>query len=101
MPIKIPDDLPARRILREEGVLVIDEHTALHQDIRPLQVALLYQLCDLEHRRGVITVADFRKLLPRPSFDVYPPVSMATNTTDSSGQVELNASTYCVTQEGA
>ena len=41
MPIKIPDDLPARRILREEGVLVIDEHTALHQDIRPLQVALL------------------------------------------------------------
>ena len=41
MPIKIPDDLPARRILQEEGVLVIEEHTALHQNIRPLQVALL------------------------------------------------------------
>jgi solute carrier family 25 aspartate/glutamate transporter 12/13 len=54
--------------------------------VTPLQVALLYQLCDLEHRRGVITVADFRKLLPRPSFDVYPPVSMETSTTDSSGQ---------------
>lgn len=41
MPITIPDDLPARRILEEEGVAVIREADAVHQDIRPLRIALL------------------------------------------------------------
>lgn len=41
MPIKIPDDLPARRTLEEEGVVVINEHDAIRQDIRPLRLALL------------------------------------------------------------
>ena len=41
MPIKIPDDLPARQTLEEEGVLVIREHDAIRQDIRPMRIALL------------------------------------------------------------
>ncbi len=41
MPIKIPDQLPAREILAREGVSVMDERTALRQDIRPLQIGLL------------------------------------------------------------
>lgn len=41
MPIKIPENLPARDILRDEGVMVMSEETALRQDIRPLQIALL------------------------------------------------------------
>lgn len=41
MPIKIPDQLPAHDILVREGVPVMDEQTALRQDIRPLQIALL------------------------------------------------------------
>ena len=41
MPIKIPDQLPARDILVREGVSVMDERTALRQDIRPLQIGLL------------------------------------------------------------
>jgi len=41
MPIKIPDDLPARRTLEQEGVLVIGENDAIRQDIRPLRIALL------------------------------------------------------------
>ena len=41
MPIKIPDNLPARRILEREGVLVIDEHHATRQDIRAMRIALL------------------------------------------------------------
>ncbi|MGN6551742.1 MAG: homoserine O-succinyltransferase [Pararhizobium sp.] len=41
MPIKIPDQLPARETLVREGVPVMDEGTALRQDIRPLQIALL------------------------------------------------------------
>jgi homoserine O-succinyltransferase len=41
MPIKIPNDLPARAILDAERVPVITEDLALRQDIRPLQIALL------------------------------------------------------------
>ena len=41
MPIKIPDNLPARQILEHEGVLLIREHDAIRQDIRPMRIALL------------------------------------------------------------
>jgi homoserine O-succinyltransferase len=41
MPIKIPDQLPAREVLAREGVAIMDERTALRQDIRPLQIGLL------------------------------------------------------------
>ena len=41
MPIKIPEDLPAYKILEDEGVLVIKDTDAMHQDIRPLKIALL------------------------------------------------------------
>ncbi|MGN6467456.1 MAG: homoserine O-acetyltransferase MetA [Rhizobiaceae bacterium] len=41
MPIKIPDQLPAREVLKREGVAVMDERTALRQDIRPLHIGLL------------------------------------------------------------
>jgi len=41
MPIRIPDQLPARDILAREGVMVMDDTTALRQDIRPLQIGLL------------------------------------------------------------
>ncbi len=41
MPIKIPDRLPARQILTAENIFVMDEERASHQDIRPLQVAIL------------------------------------------------------------
>ena len=41
MPIKIPDSLPASRILEQENIFVMTEHRALHQDIRPLKIAIL------------------------------------------------------------
>lgn len=41
MPIKIPNDLPARAILESEGVMVMREAEAIRQDIRPLRIALL------------------------------------------------------------
>jgi homoserine O-succinyltransferase len=41
MPIKIPTNLPAIEVLRSEGVMVMSEDSALRQDIRPLQIALL------------------------------------------------------------
>lgn len=41
MPIRIPSDLPAREILDNENIFVMDEFRAMHQDIRPLQVLVL------------------------------------------------------------
>ncbi|MEE4238825.1 MAG: homoserine O-succinyltransferase [Anderseniella sp.] len=41
MPIKIPNDLPARTQLEKEGVMVMAEDEAVRQDIRPLKVGLL------------------------------------------------------------
>ncbi len=41
MPIRIQSELPAREILENENIFVMDEYRALHQDIRPLQVLIL------------------------------------------------------------
>jgi homoserine O-succinyltransferase len=41
MPIKIPDDLPARSTLDAEGVMVMRETDAVRQDIRPVRIGLL------------------------------------------------------------
>ena len=41
MPIRVPDKLPARETLVDEGVMVLDETAAIRQDIRPLQIGLL------------------------------------------------------------
>ena len=41
MPIRIPDNLPARRTLEDEGVNVMDSSRAARQDIRPLEFGLL------------------------------------------------------------
>ena len=41
MPIRIQSDLPAKEILENENIFVMDETRAMHQDIRPLQVLIL------------------------------------------------------------
>ena len=41
MPIRIPDNLPARKTLEDEGVNVMDSSRAARQDIRPLEFGLL------------------------------------------------------------
>lgn len=41
MPIKIPDNLPAAEILSNENIFVMTEERAMHQDIRPLRIAIL------------------------------------------------------------
>ena len=41
MPIKIPIDLPARRVLESENIFVMDEVRASRQDIRPLEILIL------------------------------------------------------------
>ncbi|WP_304508886.1 homoserine O-acetyltransferase MetA [Anaerotignum sp.] len=41
MPIKIPNELPAVKVLSEENIFVMTEHRAINQDIRPLKILLL------------------------------------------------------------
>ena len=41
MPIKIPNELPATRVLTEENIFVMTETRAITQDIRPLKILLL------------------------------------------------------------
>ncbi|WP_334073835.1 MULTISPECIES: homoserine O-acetyltransferase MetA [Paenibacillus] len=41
MPIKVPDHLPAKEVLANENIFVMDESRAYQQDIRPLRIAIL------------------------------------------------------------
>ncbi len=41
MPVNIPRELPARGVLEDENVFVMSTDRALHQDIRPLRIAIL------------------------------------------------------------
>ncbi len=41
MPIKIPNQLPAKDVLVNENIFVMDENRALQQDIRAIRVAIL------------------------------------------------------------
>ncbi|MBR5977087.1 MAG: homoserine O-succinyltransferase [Clostridia bacterium] len=41
MPIKIPTDLPAKKVLNSENIFVMTETRAGQQDIRPLKILLL------------------------------------------------------------
>lgn len=41
MPIKVQNNLPAKKILENENIFVMDEKRALNQDIRPLQIVIL------------------------------------------------------------
>ncbi|BCZ26139.1 homoserine O-succinyltransferase [Claveliimonas bilis] len=41
MPIRVQNDLPVKEILEQENIFVMDEHRAVHQDIRPICIGLL------------------------------------------------------------
>lgn len=41
MPIKIPVSLPATSVLEKENIFIMNEERAIHQDIRPLKIAIL------------------------------------------------------------
>lgn len=41
MPIKVQKDLPAKAVLEEENIFLMDESRAVMQDIRPLEIAIL------------------------------------------------------------
>lgn len=58
MPIKIPDQLPAVRTLREENIFVITEKRAVTQDIRPLKIVIVNLM-----PTKIVTETQFARLL--------------------------------------
>ncbi|MDO5519998.1 MAG: homoserine O-succinyltransferase [bacterium] len=41
MPIKVQNNLPAKLVLENENIFIMDENRAMSQDIRPLRIAIL------------------------------------------------------------
>lgn len=41
MPIRTQSDLPAKEILEQENIFVMDESRAMHQDIRPINIVIV------------------------------------------------------------
>lgn len=41
MPIKVQSNLPAKKVLEDENIFIMDENRAISQDIRPLKIAIL------------------------------------------------------------
>ena len=41
MPIKVQSNLPAKKVLENENIFIMDEGRAIQQDIRPLQIVIL------------------------------------------------------------
>ena len=68
MPIKIPSGLPAGEILSRENIFVMDEHRAVTQDIRPLQILVLNPDAD-EDRNEDIRLFRVSHLLGRTGRD--------------------------------
>ena len=41
MPIKVKNNFPAKKILEDENIFIMDENRAMSQDIRPLKILIL------------------------------------------------------------
>jgi len=58
MPIIVPKDIPASKILQEENIFVMNEKRAMSQDIRPLEIAILNLM-----PTKIVTETQFMRLL--------------------------------------
>lgn len=52
MPVNIPKDLPARRLLEKENIFIMDDERATTQDIRPLNIIILNLMPDKQTTEG-------------------------------------------------
>lgn len=52
MPIKVMKDLPARAVIEQENIFIMDETRAISQDIRPLKIGIL-NLMPLKHETEI------------------------------------------------
>jgi homoserine O-succinyltransferase len=85
MPIKVQNDLPAKRILEEENIFVIDEFRAIHQDIRPLQIGIV----NLMPLKEETEVQLFRALSNTPLHVDITLIAMSTHNAKNTSSVHL------------
>lgn len=87
MPIKIPESLPAYAALSSENIFVMTEERALHQDIRPLEIAILNIMPD-----KISTETQFLRLLGNSALQVNVVfLKTATYTPTNTAAAHLNA----------
>ena len=67
MPIKIPNDLPAAKVLQNENIFVMTETRAITQDIRPLRILILNLM-----PKKIETETQFARLLGNTPLQVEP-----------------------------
>ncbi len=86
MPIKIPNRLPAKAVLQNENIFVMDETRALHQDIRPLRIAILNLM-----PTKIATETQLLRLLGNTAIQVEPVlVRMSTHDCKNTPEEHLN-----------
>jgi len=93
MPIKIPNQLPAKTILMNENIFVMDESRAQHQDIRPLRIAILNLM-----PTKIATETQLLRLLGNTAIQVEP-VLVRMSTHDSKNTPEEHLNTFYKTFE--
>lgn len=89
MPIKIPNNLPARSVLEAEGVMVMLEKDAVRQDIRPMRIGLLNLMPN-----KVKTETQFARLLGASPLQVELTLVKITNHTPRNTPTEHIGSFY-------
>lgn len=82
MPINIPNNLPAARVLNDENIFVMNENRANEQDIRPLSIVIL-NLMPMK----IITETQILRLLSNSPLQVdvtliYPKTHCSKNTSE-------------------
>lgn len=65
MPIVVPKDIPAVKILQSENIVVMNESRAISQDIRPLEIAILNLM-----PTKIVTETQFMRLLSNSPLQV-------------------------------
>ena len=58
MPIIVPKDIPAAKILQAENIFVMNDKRAMQQDIRPLEIAIVNLM-----PTKIVTETQFSRLL--------------------------------------
>ncbi|MDP4134082.1 MAG: homoserine O-succinyltransferase [Bacillota bacterium] len=87
MPIKIPNNLPATRILRQENVFVMTEKRASTQDIRPLKI-LIVNLMPTK----IVTETQLLRLVGNTPLQIEPEfLRMSSHTSKNTSEEHLDA----------
>ncbi len=87
MPVNVPSGLPAIDILREESVFLMTEERAQHQDIRPLEIAIVNLM-----PTKVATETQLLRLLSNTPLQVQASlVSMAAHSSKNTSALHMDA----------